>query len=150
MTDPALAHLLRLILKARDKTAAEKLVDGAGADYLPLVKNLVARLTFKRTLSQNALIHVWFDEIAKHRGDVTAFDVKGELHRKFGLPIRLRNPQFAWVWHQTGAALDYEKQCKLLACGVLNVSSGMTKKELKEYADEIQREYSWLEVKEAA
>lgn len=150
MKDAALAHLLRRMLNARTKTAAEKMAEDAGADYQLLVERIVARLTFKRSLSQNALVHVWFDEIAKHHGDRSALDVKGEMHRKFGLAIRLRNPQFAWVWHQTGAPLDYEKQCKLLACGALNVSSGMTTKELKEYADEIHREHPWLEVKEAA
>lgn len=99
------------------------------------------RVTFgkARSPSQNNLLHLWFGQIAAQRGDMDASQVKGEMHRQFGLSIRLRNEQFAWVWAQTGARLTYEKQCKLLAAGVLGVSSGMTTKELKEYLDAIQR-----------
>lgn len=69
---------------------------------------------------------------------MSAAQVKGELHREIGLAIRLRNPGFAWVWDQTGAQMDYERQCRFLASGVLNVSSGMTTTELREYLDAIK------------
>lgn len=88
-----------------------------------------------RSLSQNALLHLWLGQIAAQRGDVDANQVKGEMHRRFGLDIRLRNPQFAWVWEQSGAKLDYERQCAALGSGVFGVSSGMSTKELKEYLD---------------
>jgi len=94
-----------------------------------------------RTLSQNALLHKWFGEVAKQRGDVDMLDVKGECHQKWGLAIKRRCPQFAWIWAQTGAKLPHEKQCKLLASGNLNVSSSMTKPELSEYMDAMSREY---------
>ena len=94
-----------------------------------------------RTLSQNALLHVWFDEIARHNADLDATDMKGICHREWGLTIRLRDRQWAWVWEQTGAHLPYEKQCKLLASGVLNVSSGMSKPELTEYMNAIQQRF---------
>jgi len=94
-----------------------------------------------RTLSQNALMHKWFGEVAKQRGDVDMLDVKGECHQKWGLAIKRRCPQFAWIWAQTGAKLPHEKQCKLLASGNLNVSSSMTKPELSEYMDAMSREY---------
>ena len=88
-----------------------------------------------RSLSQNALLHMWFGQIAAQRSDVSLDDVKGEMHRRFGLDIRLRNPQFEWVWNQSGAKLSYEKQCAALGSGVFGVSSGMTTKELKKYLD---------------
>ena len=94
-----------------------------------------------RTLSQNALLHKWFGEVAKQRGDVDMIDVKGECHHQWGLPIKRRCPQFAWIWKQTGAKLPYEKQCKLLASGNLNVSSSMNKPELSEYMDAMSRDH---------
>ena len=87
-----------------------------------------------RTLSQNALIHKWYGEIALQRQDMTAVDVKGELHHEFALPIRLRDEQFEYVWARTGAQLSYEQQKALLASGTLGVSSKMTTKELKDFS----------------
>lgn len=95
----------------------------------------------KRTGQQNRTLHMWFGEIAKHLGDRDATQIKGECHRKWGLTIRLRDPKFAWVWKHSGEKLSYEKQCKLLASGVLNVSSGMSVAELSEYMDAILRDY---------
>lgn len=93
-----------------------------------------------RTMPQNSLLHKWFSEIARHDGDKSMVDVKGAWHRKAGLAIRMRNPQFAWVWNASGGKLNYEQQCKVLASGVFNISSAMTTKELSEYMDEIYRE----------
>lgn len=95
----------------------------------------------KRTLDQNALLHKWFGEIAKHYGDRTALDVKGECHRQWGLTIRLRDEPFAWVWARTGAGLGYEAQCRMLASGILGVSSKMTVTELSEYMDGMSTHY---------
>lgn len=96
----------------------------------------------KRSLSQNALLHKLYGEIAEHFGDRTPHDVKGEAHYAYALPIRLRDEKFAWVWERSGANLPAEKQRALLASGVLGVSSGMTTKELKEYLDQIYIAYT--------
>lgn len=95
----------------------------------------------KRSLNQNALLHKWYEQVARHQGDMTAADVKGICHREYGLPIRLRNNQFAWVWERSGAKMTYEQQCKFLASGVLNISSGMSTAELKEYLDTMQQAF---------
>lgn len=95
-----------------------------------------------RTLSQNALLHKWFGEVARHFGDINFIGAKGQCHHQYGLPIRQRNEQFAWVWKQTGAKLDHERQCKMLASGTLNISSAMSVKELTEYMDAMKREYA--------
>ena len=68
-------------------------------------------------------------------------DVKGECHHKWGLPIKLRDRQFAWVWHNSGEKLNYGQQCALLASGVLNISSSMNVSELSEYLEAMQLHY---------
>lgn len=141
MNDAGLYHVLSGLLEAKTKTAAEVLLEKCGDDYRAFCEKVLARFQFARTTNQNSLLHVWFDQIAKHDGDKTAKDVKGECHHKWALNIRLRDDQFAWVWARTGALLPYEKQCSLLASETLGISSRMTTKELKEYLDEIERHY---------
>jgi len=94
-----------------------------------------------RTNEQNALLHKWYGEIARQLGDRDAIQVKGECHHAFALPIKRRDPQFNWIWQRTGEGLAYEQQCRLLASGVLNVSSTMTVPELSEYMDAMSRHY---------
>ena len=108
---------------------------------LPLPFSLTIGDGDARTLSQNALLHKWFGEVARHFGDTTAAQVKGQCHYKYGLIIKRRNEQFAWIWKQTGALMNYEKQCGLLASGQLNISSSMSVKELTEYMDAMTAEY---------
>ena len=109
---------------------------------LPLPFSLTIGDGDARTLSQNALLHKWFGEVARHFGDRGADLVKGECHHRYGLPIKRRNEQFAWVWKQTGEKLTYDQQCKYLASGTLNISSGMTVKELTEYMDAMKIDYA--------
>lgn len=99
----------------------------------------------KRTLSQNALKSVWYSDIAKYRGDVTAKDVERECKLEFGVPILRRRELFNWKYERTLDKLPYEKQ--LIFIGVEKVTSEMTVKELSEYCDEMQNKYQWLQVK---
>lgn len=142
MKDAGFIALIRQLLRCETKGQADILRSNVGENYSELFDRVVARFSFKRTLSQNALLHKWFGEIAKHFGDRTANEVKGECHRDIGLTIRLRDEQFNWVWQQTGAKLNREQQAKLLASGCLGLSSGMSTKTLSEYMNEIQRTYS--------
>jgi len=109
---------------------------------LPLPFSLTIGDGDARSLSQNALIHKWFGEVSRHFGDMTAVQIKGQCHHRHGLPIKRRNEQFAWVWKQTGEKLNYEQQCRYLASGTLNISSGMTVKELTEYMDAMKIDYA--------
>ena len=120
----------RAIMTPEQADALCKWLVGLPFPFTVTVKDGVAR-----TLSQNALLHRWIGEIAKHRGDVTAKEVKGECHRQWALDIRLRDPQFAYVWHRATADMTYEQECALLASEILGVSSAMTKAELTEYMD---------------
>lgn len=108
---------------------------------MPMPYTLTVSQGKGRTLSQNSLLHKWFGEIAKQRGDMSMTDIKGQAHRKFGLAIRLRDEQFAYVWRRCSLGMNYEQQCKLLASGILSVSSAMTVKELTEYMDAMAADY---------
>ena len=143
MKDHALIILIRKLLEQKSRKFAEALAADCGDEYRPIIREILERLTFsdKRSLSQNALFHLWMGEIAKHFGDRSALDVKGDTHRDLGLHIRLKDPQFNWVWARTGALLDYEKQSKMLASGVLDFSSAMSTADLSAYMDEIARFY---------
>jgi len=94
-----------------------------------------------RSVSANALLHKWYGEIAKQSGDKTAIEVKGECHVEYGLPIRLRDEAFEWVWSQTGARLSYERKCRLFQRGTFAMTSAMTTKELSEYKNAMARDY---------
>lgn len=123
------------------KQQAERLVEYLTGLPLPFTVT-VKEGEVIRGLSANALLHKWYGEISKHRGDMSAADVKGECHQRWALNIRLRDAQFAWIWERTGALMDAEKQRKFLASGQLAVSKAMTPKELTEYMDEIEREFA--------
>jgi hypothetical protein len=141
MKDYALTSLIRRILACKTKGEATEILGNVGDEYSPIVSEILARLTFARTKSQNNLLHEWYAEIAQHYGDRSALDVKGQCHRDLGLHIRLRDPQFDWVWKHTGELMDHEQQARLLVSGCLNFSSEMSVKELSEYMDEIARFY---------
>jgi hypothetical protein len=95
----------------------------------------------KRTLSQNALIHKWFGQIAAHYGDMTAMEVKGECHVAYGVPIRRRDPVWSRVWERMFDGLTYEQQCFLFERGILAMTREMTVKQLTEYMDAMQAHY---------
>ena len=94
-----------------------------------------------RTTSQNALLHKWYGEIARHRGDITASEIKGMCHMEYGLPIKMRDAQWAFLWGHATARLDYEQKCKVMASGIFACTSSMTTKELSEYMDPMRRDY---------
>jgi len=122
---------------------AKRLADMLAGLPLPFTVT-VTEGEIRRTTAQNALLHQWFGQVAKHRGDCTMLDVKGECHHRWGLPIKLRNPQWAWVWEKSAGSLDYERQCKVLAAEqtrIFYVSSSMTVSELSEYMDAMQSHY---------
>lgn len=116
---------------------AHKLIEAAPVDAVVNIRESKE----SRTAQQNRTLHMWYGEIAKHNEDLDALEVKGMCHRKWGLTIKTRCPQWAWVWERTGAKMPYEKQCKLLASGVLNVSSSMTVDELSEYLEAMGRHF---------
>jgi len=95
----------------------------------------------KRTLSQNALLHKWYGEIASQLGDMTAVQVKGQCHLAYGVSIKSRDAAWAWVWKQISGHLTYEQKCRVFEKGVLAMTSTMTTKELTEYMDAMAHDY---------
>lgn len=114
MTDAGLAHLLRRILTAPTKATAEKMVDSAGADYVMLAKNVVARLTFKRSLSQNALAWKWATEISQQSGDRTPQEVHSYNKLHHGIAIRKEDDDFRAVYDRVIRPLPYEDKLDLM------------------------------------
>lgn len=118
------------------KENAKAAIDSAEFGQVVTIRNR------SRSLEQNALLHLWFGEVARQSEGETLISIKGQAHRKYAVPIKLASDEkFAWVWKQTGALMDYERQCKFLASGVLNISSGMTKAELQSYLDAFSKDY---------
>lgn len=128
--------LTRIITTDEDLHKLQRLLDAREKPFTVAIK-----AGKQRTGNQNRTLHMWFGEIAKQSPDMDAFDIKGICHREWGVTIKLRDPQWAWIWERTGANLSYEKQCSLLASGVLNVSSSMKPAELSEYMEAMQRVY---------
>jgi hypothetical protein len=46
----------------------------------------------KRSIPQNSIMHMWFDEIAKHLGDRTLKDVKGQCHHMWAIGCAPQRP----------------------------------------------------------
>ena len=95
-----------------------------------------------RSSQQNRLIHKWFTEIAKQRGDVTKEDVKAESNIKYGLPILRRdNPVSQWVIEKAIDPLPYEKKLAFIKSGAVAITSQMTVPQLQEYMDAMAHDY---------
>ena len=110
---------------------------------LPLPVTVTWREGVLPSDSQRGLVHQWFKDIADHFGDRSAREVKGLCNVTYGLPIRLRDPVFCWVWKRSGDGLSPEKQQALLSVGneVFRITSAMTKPELREYMTEMSEDY---------
>jgi len=96
----------------------------------------------KRTLSQNALKAVWYGDISKHRGDVTAKDVERECKYKYGLPILRQDTMHEYVFSKAVDVLPYEKRIKVMDC--FAVTSIMSVEQKKEYLQMMQNDYLFL------
>lgn len=95
----------------------------------------------KRTLSQNALIHKWFGEIAKQSGE-SVDEVKLDCKGWQGIPILLaEDPEFFEFYEKFKAmypdADERRKQLKFVP-----VTSIMTTNQLGRFADAVFRNYS--------
>lgn len=108
---------------------------------LPLPYTVTVGDGDKRSLNQNALIHKWYGQVAKHLGDVTAMQVKGQCHVAYGVPIKRRDPVWCRVWDRMFAGLTYEQQCFLFERGILAMTREMSVSELSEYMDAMQAHY---------
>lgn len=91
-----------------------------------------------RTNPQNDLLWKWNEEIARHRGDVSAIDVHRENKLLIGCPICMRNDAFR-AFVSKLSHLTYSE--KLEAMDFVPVTSRMTKKEMQEFMDGVERKF---------
>lgn len=104
---------------------------------LPLPLTVTIREGVIRTNPQNDAVWAANEDIARHRGDVTANDVHRENKLLIGCKILMRDdPVFAEFVRKL-SHLTYEE--KLEAMDILPVTSRMTKKQASEYLDEVMR-----------
>ena len=125
-----------------------KLNRGSVGDLINLVKNLVLdgktyRISFiewkdKRGLPANNQQHLWYGQIAKQLGDVTALEVKGSCKEMFAVPIILRCKKHGDKINYVLNKLEYfrhnhENRTKLMQC--ISITSLFNTKQSKEYMD---------------
>jgi hypothetical protein len=95
----------------------------------------------KRSISANALSHVWYSEIAKQKGDETPEDVKRHCKAHYGIPILIRgSKEFAEKYSRIiKANLTTEQRIEIMEW--FPVTRLMNKEQMKEYLDTMQIEY---------
>lgn len=91
-----------------------------------------------RTNPQNDLMWKWNEEIARHRGDCSAIDVHRENKLLIGCSICMRNDAFK-AFVSKLSHLTYEE--KLEAMDFVPVTSRMSKKEMQEFMDGVERKF---------
>lgn len=97
--------------------------------------------TQKRSIDANALSHVWYAEIAKQKGDQSAFDYKNQCKLHFGVPILRRDSEkFKAFYDRFFKSISYPE--KLAAMKYISVSSTFDKTQMSEYLNEIERTYA--------
>lgn len=105
------------------------------------------RVTFKtgkaRSLDQNGISHVWYEQIARELREDTPLGVKNFCKLHYGVPIlRAENEDFRIQYDTVLKPLSYDK--KLLAMNFLPVTSLMTKAQLSQYLEAMQAGYAGL------
>jgi hypothetical protein len=94
-----------------------------------------------RSNNQNATWAMFYNIISKHRGDMTAPEVKRECKLRYGVPIlRAENEAFRAFYDAGLKMLKYEQ--KLEAMEFVPVTSIMSKSQGMVYTETLQREYA--------
>lgn len=94
-----------------------------------------------RSLPQNALMHEWFEQIARELGEGTPEDVKCECKLRYGVPIlRAEDQGFRDAYDATIKRMDYER--KLKAMRFWPVTSLMNVSQLSRMLEDMQRAYA--------
>lgn len=105
---------------------------------LPLPFTMTVSEGKARSLSQNALIHKWFSEIAAQTHS-SADQVKRECKLYQGCPILMADdPAFvSFIRNLSGLTVEE----KIAAMDYVSVTSVMTTKQLKQFGDAVQAKY---------
>jgi len=95
-----------------------------------------------RSLDQNGLSHVWYEQISRELGEETPEGVKCECKLRFGVPIlRAEDEVFREMYDSAiKNTLTYEQKLKVMR--FLPVTSLMDTDQLSRYLKDMQRGYA--------
>jgi hypothetical protein len=94
-----------------------------------------------RNLDQNALVNIWYRDIAKQAGDRSTQEVTRECKLTCGVPIlRAESEEFRAMYDKVMKNHDYETKLEIMDW--LPVSSIMTQAQMTEYMDTIYHKYT--------
>lgn len=94
-----------------------------------------------RSLDQNGISHVWYEQISRELREETPLGVKCFCKLTMGVPIlRAENEEFRAQYDAVLKPLSYDK--KLLAMNFLPVTSLMSKDQLSQYLSAMQEAYA--------
>lgn len=93
-----------------------------------------------RSINQNDITHVWYSQLARELTEDSELGWKCYCKLHHGVPIlRLADDEFRAAYDLVIKPLDYEK--KLEAMKFWPVTSHMTKAQLSQYAEEVQKDF---------
>lgn len=93
-----------------------------------------------RSLDQNGISHVWYEQLARELREDDALGYKCYCKLHHGVPIlRAEDEEFRAFYDGALKALSYEK--KLEAMKFMPVTSIMTKTQLSKYLDAVQADF---------
>ena len=94
----------------------------------------------KRSINQNDIGHVWYQQIADELKENTVLEVKCFCKLHYGVPIlRAENETFKHAYDMAIKGLTYEQ--KLECMKILPVTSLMTKSQKSEYLETVKSAY---------
>ena len=102
------------------------------------------RDTRDRSLDQNAISHVWYEQVSRERGEMTPHDVKAFCKLHFGVPIlRADSDSFRALYDKAIKPLPYAD--KLAAMDIIDVTSAMTSAQMKHYLEDVRGHFAGLD-----
>ena len=124
----------------RDRANLDGLIAYLSSHPIPFRCNVVNGED--RSHRQNKTIHKWFAEIAQHRGDTTASEVKAECNLRFGGPILNRDdPEWCTEFDSILRPLGYARSLRAIEVFDIPFTRRMTTKQLTEYMESMMREF---------
>jgi hypothetical protein len=94
-----------------------------------------------RNNDQNALSHVWYEQIARALGEQTPLQVKAECKLRYGVPIlRAEDHEFRAKYDRIIKPLSYEDKIDLMEW--FPVTSLMKQGQFARYMNDIQHHYA--------
>ncbi len=93
-----------------------------------------------RSLEQNSLSHVWYQQVAAKLREDTAEDVKRYCKLRLGIPILRGDIDFKESYDRTLKGLSYEQKIEIM--GWFPVTSLMKVEQMSLFLEQIQQHYA--------